>query len=123
MANWAAGSRGVGPGVKRRVFRIMLLLYRASGGWGGVSRPKRGFSFCQLGFDQFGDQLAVGAKAIGEDALLDDLHGGAHVARAGFGASGSSEVGDGGGDDLADLVLAGSLRHVSLDHGDLGLLL
>ena len=26
MANWAAGSSGVGPGVNRRVFRIMILL-------------------------------------------------------------------------------------------------
>jgi hypothetical protein len=24
MANWAAGSRGVGPGVNKRVFRIMI---------------------------------------------------------------------------------------------------
>jgi hypothetical protein len=24
MANWAAGNSGVGPGVKRRVFRIMF---------------------------------------------------------------------------------------------------
>jgi len=37
MANWAAGSRGVGPGVKRRVLRIMGILYgRGCGGmrWG-----------------------------------------------------------------------------------------
>jgi hypothetical protein len=26
MANWAAGSSGVGPGVNKRVFRIMILL-------------------------------------------------------------------------------------------------
>jgi hypothetical protein len=25
MANWAAGNRGVGPGVNKRVFRIMVL--------------------------------------------------------------------------------------------------
>src|ERR1035437_184458 len=151
MANWAAGSRGVGPGVKRRVFRIMSLLYR---GWGGrhmedevpprintYERGSRPFVFyprqsalirgrtglfCslrQLGLDHFGDEFAVCAQARREDALLDDLHDGAHVARTGFGAAARSHVGDGRLNDLADLVFAGRLGHIDLDHRDLSLLL
>ena len=38
-------------------------------------------------------------------------------------AAGFGELGDGCGDDFADLVFAGGLGHVGLDHVDLGLLL
>jgi hypothetical protein len=35
MANWAAGSSGVGPGVNKRVFRIIFSLLAQ---WAGVAR-------------------------------------------------------------------------------------
>jgi hypothetical protein len=46
MANWAAGRRGVGPGVKRRVFRIIWDSPRSGPGNQPVQRQSQNTHFC-----------------------------------------------------------------------------
>jgi hypothetical protein len=52
MANWAAGSSGVGPGVKRRVLRIIFSPRFATSVLGGLwqSHNTQICDFCELCF-------------------------------------------------------------------------
>src|SRR6516164_6355094 len=47
MANWAAGRRGVGPGVKRRVLRIMGSPWRLEAVTTGQSQNTHECEFCE----------------------------------------------------------------------------
>ncbi len=74
----------------------------------------------ERGLYLFADNFSIRPNAIRGDLCLNQLHDGAHLARAGLGAAVvRGGLGDCAGDERFDLVFAGGLRQVGLDELDL----